>query len=300
MSRRRLRDVDRLGIDCQLLFPNHSGVYNEIADAGEARDLVRNHNDGMADAEHRSDGRLISTFCLTMQHPDEAIAELERCVGVHGLRCAVICPNVDGGRIDELPLWDLFAEAERLGVVVAFHGDADTRQIGHERFDRWRLHNCLGFPFDYMHAMVCLIYSGLLDRFPGLKLLFAEAGVSFLPFLEDRLRDTVETFESPLAYHNFDIRGRPMNKRAPHEYFGMFHHAVGLDESLLELVIDKYGVDKFLVGTDYPHPDAHMNVAQSVQTLSSISTEAYEAIAWKNAERLFGLTGIHRRSLAAE
>ena len=94
------------------------------------------------------------------------------------MRCAVICPNVDGGRIDELPLWE-FAEAERLG-----HGDA-TKQIGHERFDRWRLHNCLGFPFDYMHAMVCLIYSGLLE----LKLLFAEAGVSFLPFLEDRLRD---------------------------------------------------------------------------------------------------------------
>jgi len=151
---------DRLGIDCQLLFPNHSGVYNEIADPGEARDLVRNHNDGMADAEHRSGGRLISTFCLPMQHPDEAIAELQRCVDTHTLRCAVICPNVDGGRIDELPLWDLFAEAERLGVVLAFHGDADTKQIGYERFDRWRLHNCLGFPFDYMHAMVCLIYSG--------------------------------------------------------------------------------------------------------------------------------------------
>ena len=297
---RRLADVDRLGIDCQLLFPNHSGVYNEIADAGEARDLVRNHNDGMAAAEHRSGGRLISTFCLTMQHPDEAIAELQRCANVHKLRCAVVCPNVDGGRIDELPLWDLFAEAERLGVVVAFHGDADTKQIGHERFDRWRLHNCLGFPFDYMHAMVCLIYSGLLDRFPNLKLLFAEAGVSFLPFLEDRLRDTIETFESPLAYHNFDIRGRPMNKRAPHEYFGMFHHAVGLDESLLEHVIDRYGVDKFLVGTDYPHPDAHMNVAQSVKTLSSISAEAYEAITWNNAERLFGLEDMHKRSLAAE
>ena len=297
---RRLADVDRLGIDCQLLFPNHSGIYNEIADAGAARALVQNHNDGMADAERRSNGRLIATFCLPMQHPDEAIAELRRCVGVHGLRCAVICPNVDGGGIDALPLWDLYAEAERLGVVIAFHGDADTRQIGYERFDRWRLHNCLGFPFDYMHAMVCLIFSGLLDRFPGLKLLFAEAGVSFLPFLEDRLRDTVETFESPLAYHNFDIRGRPMNKRSPETYFEMFHHAVGLDESLLELVIGKYGVDKFLVGTDYPHPDAHMNVAQTVRTLSTISLEACETISWKNAERLFSLEDVHKGSLAAE
>ena len=297
---RRLADVERLGIDCQLLFPNHSGAYNEIADPGAARALVQNHNDGMADAEHRSGGRLISTFCLTMQHPDEAIAELQRCVGEHVLRCAVICPNVDGGRIDELPLWDLFAEAERLGVVLALHGDTDTPQIGHERFGRWRLHNCLGFPFDYMHAMVCLIFSGLLDRFPNLKLLLAEAGVSFLPFLEDRLNDTTATFASPLAHNNFDILGRPMNKRPPSEYFDMFHHAVGLDESLLELVIEKYGIDKFLIGTDYPHPDAHMNAAETVQTLSSISLEAYEAISWNNAERLFGLEEIHKRSIAAE
>ena len=83
-----------------------------------------------------------------------------------------------------------------------------------------------------------------------------------------------------------------MNKRPPKTYFEMFHHAVGLDESLLELVIGKYGTDKFLVGTDYPHPDAHMNVAQTVQTLSTISREAYEAISWRNAARLFSLEAV--------
>jgi aminocarboxymuconate-semialdehyde decarboxylase len=296
---RRMTDLDRLGIDCQLLFPSHSGIYNEIADRGAARALVQNHNDGMAEVEHRSKGRLISTFCLTMQHPDLAVEELQRCVNVHKMRCAVISPNVDGSNIDDLPLWDFFAEAERLGVVLAFHGDADSKLVGWERFDRWRLFNCLGFPFDYMHGIVCMIYSGLLDRFPKLKLLFAEAGVSFLPFLEDRLNDTTETFHSPLAFDNFDIRRRPANKRPPTEYFSMFHHAVGLDESLLELVIGKYGTDKFLVGTDYPHPDAHMNVAKTVETLTSISPEAYEAMTWKNAERLFGLTDRNKRKETA-
>ena len=292
----RLKTLDKLGIDCQLMFPNHSGIYNEITDAGAARALVQNHNDGMAHAEHRSNGRLLSTFCVPMQFPDEAISELQRCVNVHGLRCMVISPNVDGGPIDALPLWDFFAEAERLGVVIAVHGDADTKLVGHERFDRWRLRNCLGFPFDYMHAIVCLIYSGLLDRFPSMKLLFAEAGVSFLPFLEDRLQDTTDTFQSPLAFNNFDIRGRPMNKRPPTEYFEMFYHAVGLDESLLEMVINKYGIDKFLVGTDYPHPDAHMNVAETVEKLTTISAEAYEAMTWMNAEKLFGLEPKHRQA----
>jgi aminocarboxymuconate-semialdehyde decarboxylase len=294
----RLRALDKLGIDCQLLFPNHSGIYQEIADPGAARALVQNHNDGMASAEKRSDGRLISTFCLTLQHPDLAIEELQRCVKVHGMRVAVVSPNVDGGPIDDLPLWDFWAEAEHLGVVLAFHGDADSKLVGYERFDRWRLFNCLGFPFDYMHAIVQLIYSGILDRFPKLKLLFAEAGVSFLPFLEDRLHDTTETFGSPLAHDNFDIRRRPANKRDPLEYFDMFHHAVGLDESLLEHVVGKYGPEKFLIGTDYPHPDAHMNVAKTVETLSSISKEAYELMTWKNAERLFGLEDKHKRRAA--
>ena len=81
----------------------------------------------MADAAQRFGGRLISTFGLPMRHPDEAIAELRRCVDIHKLRCAVICPNVHGGRTDELPLWDLFAKAKRLSVMLAFHGDADTR-----------------------------------------------------------------------------------------------------------------------------------------------------------------------------
>lgn len=300
---RRMKDIDRLGIDCQLLFPSHSGIYQEIADPGAARDLVQNHNDGMAAVEKKSGGRLISTFCLTLQHPDIALEELQRCVNKLGMRCAVICPNVDGGPIDDLPLWDFWAEAERLGVVLAFHGDADSKLVGHERFDRWRLFNCLGFPFDYMHGLVCMIYSGLLDRFPNLKIMLAEAGVSFLPFLEDRLNDTTETFHSPLAYDNFDIRRKPANKRPPSEYFTMFHHAVGLDESLLDFVIARYGVDKFLIGTDYPHPDAHMNVAESVKKLSTMSKDAFESITWKNAERLFGLKAVPQakpKSVAAE
>lgn len=302
---RRLKDVERLGINCQLLFPAHSGIYNNIADPGAARALVQNHNDGMAEVEKRSDGRLLSTFCLTMQHPDIAIEELQRCVNQHGMRCAVICPNVDGAPIDDLPLWDFYAEAERLGVVLAFHADADSKLVGHERFHRWRLFNCLGFPFDYMHAIVCMIYSGLLDRFPNLKLLFAEAGVSFLPFLEDRLEDTTETFKSPLAHNQFNIRGKPANKKDTGEYFHKFYHAVGLDESLLEMVINKYGVDKFLIGTDFPHPDAHMNVTQTVKKLSSISNEALEAITWTNAVKLFNLDERHgqekvKQSVAAE
>ena len=71
-------------------------------------------------------------------------------------------------------------------------------------------------------------------------------------------------------------------------------------EASLNEVGDKYGIDKFLIGTDYPHPDAHMNVAQTVETLSSISAEAYEAMTWKNAARLFGLEDRSGVSRAAE
>ena len=129
----------------------------------------------------------------------------------------------------------------------------------------------------------------MLDRFPKLKILFAEGGVSYLPFLEDRLMDTVETFRSPLAHDNFAIRGRPANQRPPKEYFDRFHHVIGLDESLMEFVIARYGADKFMIGTDYPHPDAHMNVAKHVDELSSVPRETLEMITWKNAARFFGV-----------
>lgn len=284
---RRLEDLDRLGIDMQVLFPNHSGLYYGLKDVKAAAALCRNHNDGVAEQEKL--GRFIAPAMVPFQDCDESIAELHRVVKEHGLRSLVISPNIDGQNIDRLDMWDFYAEVERLGVSILFHGDADSRLLGYERMDKYRLLTCLGFPFDYMVAIACLIYSGILDRFPNLKILFAEGGVSFLPFLEDRLEDTMETFNAPWARDNFAIRDRPNNKRPPKEYFDRFHHVIGLDESLLELVLERYGIDKFMVGTDYPHPDAHMNAAKAVDELSSISREAHEAITWGNAQQFFGL-----------
>ncbi len=293
---RRMHDIDRLGIDWQLLFPSHSGLYQEIGDPKAAAALCQNHNDGMAEVERRSQGRLIGTAMMPLQFPDEAIAELERVVTQHGMRAVVICPNVDGRNIDDLPLWDFYAEAERLGVRICFHGDADSKLLGWERMERWRLYVCLGFPFDYMMAITTLIYSGLLDRFPKLQFLFAEGGVGYLPFLEDRLMDTVETFKAPRAFNNFAIRSRPANKRPPKEYFDRFHHVIGLDEELMGVVIERYGADKFMIGTDYPHPDAHMHVAKHVQELASVPKETLEAITWKNAARFFGVDALARQT----
>ena len=286
---RRMTELDRFNIDWQLLFPSHSGLFQEIDDPSAAAALCQAHNDGMAEIEKRSGGRLISTAVMPLHFADEAIAELQRVVNVHGMRAIVICPNVDGRNIDDIRLWDFYAEAERLGVALCFHGDADSKHLGWQRMERWRLHVCLGFPFDYMIAITELIYSGLLDRFPALKILFAEGGVSYLPFLEDRLMDTTDTFRSALARDNFAIRGRPMNERPPKEYFQRFHHVIGLEESLMKFVIDRYGADKFMLGTDHPHPDAHTNVAKHLEELSTVPKETLDMITWQNAARLFGV-----------
>jgi aminocarboxymuconate-semialdehyde decarboxylase len=285
----RMRALDRFRIDWQLLFPSHSGLFYEVDDPNAAAALCQAHNDGMAEVEKKSHGRLISTAVVPLQFADEAIAELQRVVTQLGMRAIVISPNIDGRNIDDIRLWDFYAEAERLGAVLCFHGDADSKLLGWERMERWRLYVCLGFPFDYMMAITTLIYSGVLDRFPRLRILFAEGGVGYLPFLEDRLMDTAETFKSPLAHNNFSIRGRPANKRPPKEYFDRFHHVIGLEEALMETVIARYGADKFLIGTDYPHPDAHIHMARHVQELSTLSKDALERISWQNAVRLFGI-----------
>jgi aminocarboxymuconate-semialdehyde decarboxylase len=287
--KRRLADLDKLGIEMQVLFPNHSGLYYDVEDPKAAAALCQNHNDGVAEAEKL--GRFIAPAMVPLQHPDEAIAELQRVVKVHGLRCLVVNPNVNGDTVDRIDLWDFYAEAEHLGVSLLFHGDADSRLVGYERFqNKYRLPTCLGFPFDYMVAITCLIYSGILDRFPNLKVMFAEGGVSYLPFLEDRLGDTLETYKAPWARDNFAIRGRPNCKREPREYLNRIHHVIGLDESLLEFVIDRYGSDLFMIGTDYPHPDAHTNAAKHVEELSNMSKDVLEKITWKNAARFFGLS----------
>lgn len=282
----RIKDLERLHIDMQLLFPNQSGIFNGLEPKAAAA-LCQVHNDGMAKAE--TYGKFISTAMLPLQDADAAIEELHRVVKAHGMRTIVMCPNVNGDNIDRLDLWDLYAEIERLGVVIMFHADSDSPLAGYERMGKHRLINCLGFPFDYLMAIACLIFSGVLDRFPNLKLGFAEGGVSFLPFIEDRLEDTLEAFKSPLAWQNFDIRSRPCNKERPFEYLKRIYHVIGLDESILRFVLERYGVDKFMIGTDFPHPDAHLQVTKHLDELQSITPDTIERLTWKNAQELFGL-----------
>lgn len=112
-----------------------------------------------------------------------------------GLRAVELCPNINGKNVDELELWEFYAEAERLGVSLIFHGDATSKVPGHERMGKYWYPACLGFTFDYAMAITCLVFSGILDAFPNLKICFAEGGISYLPFLADRLEGTADAFE---------------------------------------------------------------------------------------------------------
>jgi aminocarboxymuconate-semialdehyde decarboxylase len=284
---RRLEEMDHLGIDRQVLFPNHTGLYDSLEPRAAAA-LCRNYNDGMAEVEQKY-SRFLGTALLPMQDVDEAIRELHRVVEELGMRAVAICPNTDGRNLDRLDLWDFYAEVERLGVALLVHGDTSSKLLGWERMRKHRLLNCFGFPFDYMVVIACLIFSGVLDRYPRLRICFAEGGISYLPFLADRLQETSDTFKSPAAWNNFSSRNRPANKRSPLEYLPRLHHVISPDEALLSHVIEAFGDDNLMVGSDYPHPDSHTDAFETVRRLPSISGETKEKILWSNAAQFFGV-----------
>ena len=118
-----------------------------------------------------------------------------------------------------------------------------------------------------------MIFGGVIERFPRLKFGFFEVGVGFIPWLIDRL---------DMAYDARPAAREKISKR-PREGFGNFYFSLGADDSTLPDVVKRVGSDKFMIGSDYPHPDG-----TSPNTISML--EAREGLSQKDKENLLGHT----------
>jgi len=204
-------------------------------------DLSMFLNDHIAGIVQRWPARFVGLGTLPMQEPELAIQELERCRRI-GLAGVQVGTHINGTNLGEPRLFSIFQACEELGMAVFVH---PWDMMGADRFDKYWMPWLVGMPVETTTAITSMIFSGLLERLPKLRVAFAHGGGSF-PATLGRIE------------HGFNVRPDLCavdNAVNPRDYLGRFWiDALVHDPAMLRLVVDQMGAHRVALGTDYPYP----------------------------------------------
>lgn len=283
-ARSQLVAMDDQGIDEAWLYP--SLALGVLAIDGQDPDLAaavsRAYNRWLADFCSEDPSRLHPVATVSLHSPDTVDAELAWVAGEMGARAVTVRPNPVGGRhLGHPDLERFWAACEDLDLAVGVHEGCHTRlpAAGSDRFtSHFAMHTCC-HPMEQMMAFVALVEGGVLERHPGLRVAFLEAGCGWLPYLLWRMDEEFELW-------GFQV---PQVKRPPSEYFTRQCFAgVEGDEPGLDRAIETVGADRLLFASDYPHPDHGLGQALDELREADIDDAARTQILSVSPRRFYG------------
>jgi aminocarboxymuconate-semialdehyde decarboxylase len=273
----RLKDMDRMGIDIQAVSPapNQCSYW---AEPGLGLEISRMVNDRLAEIVATWPGRFVALGTVPLQNVDMAVAELERCVKELGLHGVEINPNVNGMDLTDprLKLEKFFAKVQELGVVIFMHPLGFTQ--GERLMDHY-FNNVIGNPLETSVAVSHLIFDGVMERHPKLKIVLPHAG-GYLAHYWARMDH---------AY-----RARPdchtIIKKTPTSYLRKFYFdTITFDRDMLRHLIDKWGDEHVLLGTDYPYDMGEVDPVGLIESVARLGRAEKDRIMGGNAARLLGI-----------
>jgi aminocarboxymuconate-semialdehyde decarboxylase len=271
---RRLKDMDEMGIDVQAVAPAPFQYYY-WSEPDHGLELARKVNDRIAEIAGNWPERFVGIGTVPLQNADYAVAELERMVTELGMRGVEINTNVNGMDLtdERLGLEKFFRKAQDLDTVVFLH------PMGFTSADRLRDHyfnNVIGNPMDTTIAASHLIFDGVMERNPKLKVVLAHGG-GFLAHYPGRM-------DHAHAARN-DCRTQIQAK--PTSYLKkMYFDSITFEPAMLRFMVDYYKATQVLLGTDYPYDMADFDPVGSVNAISGITAEEKDLIMGGNAARL--------------
>lgn len=275
----RLAAMAQEGFDMQVLIPNNSPFYYDV-DASMGAAVSRAYNRAISRVLKAYPNKFIGIAAAPLQDISKAIIEAEFAVKELGLHSIIMYQNINGKDLDCEFLWPFYATVEKLGVPLSVHGVDSGPLLGVERFSRYNLDVCLGFPFEVFTAISALIFSGLLDRFPRLKFGFFEVGIGWIPWLLDRLE---------MAYDARSAAREKANRR-PKDCFDNFYFSLGSEDSTLADVVKRVGSSRLMIGSDFPHPDGTApNTISLLEARPGLSAQDRNNLLGGTAADFFGI-----------
>lgn len=239
-AEKRIQECNHHHVDVQVLS-TVPVMFSYWAKPQDCLNLSMFLNDHIAAIVHRFPKRFIGLGTIPMQAPDLAIKELERCkkIGLVGIQ---IGTNINQENLNEPKYFEIFKACEELGMAVFIH---PWEMMGEQTMQRYWLPWLVGMPAETTRAICSLLFGGVMERLPNLRIAFAHGGGSF-PATIGRIE------------HGFNCRPDLVaidNTINPREYLGKFWiDSLVHDEQMLDFVVGMFGANRVALGTDYPFP----------------------------------------------
>jgi aminocarboxymuconate-semialdehyde decarboxylase len=273
----RMADMDAQGVDMQVVSI-HTPLMGYQLPAADATRLARDVNDEISGMVRQWPTRFAGLATLPVQDPGAAVAELDRAVHQLGLKGAELDTVVNDESWDEPRFLPIFKAAESMGAVLFFHPQPQQNLV--MRFtDRYNLANSLGVIVEDTIVAATLIYGGVLDACPDLKVCIAH-GAGPACFGMGRMD------------HGWKVRpeAREHIHRPPSTYQRrLYYDTVVGSEAALRFLLDTVGADRVVLGSDWPFVPWDPSPPGWIQGCKSLTQEEKDKILWKNLESLLGL-----------
>lgn len=304
----RLEIMDRHNIRAAILYPNVVGFGStRLMELGGDADLrlfhVQAYNDHISDMQTESGDRLFPQAVLPLWDMDETLKEVQRCREKLGLTGFVMTdrPTDFGQPPLADPVWDkFFAACQDLELPVNFHiGSGNDPSVPAAFWGDQQLTTGEGTKLNpamacYMSVslfianfrdIVNLILTGVLDRYPRLKFVSVESGVSWIPFVIQSLEYTFDELMTPADRAGF--------KRRPRQYFlDQIYSSYWFENArAVQFYIDELGTDNLMFETDFPHPQSlYPDVQAKVEeTLGAYNESVQRKVLYETASKLYGI-----------
>jgi predicted TIM-barrel fold metal-dependent hydrolase len=271
----RVEDMEKYGIDIQVVSLTTPGV--ELLPNKEGIVWAKKVNDRLAEGCREHKGRFYALAALPYQDVEESVKEIERCRNELGARGITMFSNIAGEPIYESQFLPIYEAAAALDMPIFIHpGPPLTSDVMKKARMPLPLY---GFILDTTMAVTGLIFEGIIERFPALKIIHAHLGGIF-PYMVGRIDDCYNTYKQDFGF---------ALKEAPSEYYrrNVWDDAISFHLPSMRCCLEYMGIDHMVIGTDYAHPIGGPDRVVTCTRELGLSEDDIEKIMWKNAAKLF-------------
>ncbi len=275
--------LDRNGIEESFLYPTGGLAFGLLQDGDFAVALARAYNRWVHHYFMEKSPRLKALALLPVQRPTAAVEELRFAVEELGMPGGVL-PSINStgrfyGRDEFHPI---YAEAERLGVPLATHG-APSQRMGLDFSDSYIMTHTLEHPLIQITQFTSMMYGGVFELFPRLRVAFLEAGIGWVPFMMDRMDEEFERRGQ---------RGAQRLTKLPSAYVreGNLYFTCEVEEKTLPMAIEIVGEDRIFFASDYPHERRRDEFGSDIPSFverQDITAQQKDKILYQNARRFY-------------
>ncbi len=271
----RLKDMNDTEVTIQVLS-TIPVLFNYWAKPQDGLETSRFFNDHIAECVSREPNRFIGIGTVPLQDVDFAIREMERCVQELKMPGLEIGSNVNGKNLNESEFFPFYEAAEKLGCALFVH---PWEMMGEKEMQKYWLPWLVGMPAETSRAICSMIFGGVFEKFPKLRVAFAHGGGSF-PFTIGRIQ------------HGFDVRPDLVavdNKVDPTKYLGKFwFDSLVHDVSALHYLISLVGDEKICLGSDYPFPLGEHHPGKMIEAMH-LQQSTKDRLLHQNAKEWLGM-----------